>query len=416
MRELGNVGEFARRESAATDERIAPILAAQRPGYPLSTRCYSDPEIFEREAERFLLYHWHCAGHESQASEPGQFFTVEICGESVIVVRGKDRLVRALINVCRHRGSRVCGASAGKSPGGFVCPYHGWSYGLDGRLRAARQAPPDFDRAAHALKPVHLRVIEGLIFISFAQDPPALDDVEQVLRASAGVHGWGDAEVAHRETYSIRANWKLAVENYMECYHCSPAHAEYSRVHVDHRPWELNREAIERLRERSRSLGIDIRDVDHWATRARSGQEAVMTARSTLVEGAVSGSSDGAPVAPLMGQFQSYEGGVTYFDVGPTSDFLAYSDHGLIYRFVPRTVTSTDMEVIWLVRRGARAGVDYDLERLTWLWRVTSAADKRIIELNQEGINSRYYDPGAYTAMEQPYTRRFIDWLLAELA
>ena len=95
-----------------------------------------------------------------------------------------------------------------------------------------------------------------------------------------------------------------------------------------------------------------------------------------------------------MGQFKDYDGGVTFFDVGLTSDFLAYPDHGLIYRFMPRSVQSTDMEVIWLVRADARAGVDYDVERLTWLWRVTSVADKRIIELNQQGINSRYYEPG----------------------
>jgi len=128
----------------------------------------------------------------------------------------------------------------------------------------------------------------------------------------------------------------------------------------------------------------------------------------------VSGSEDGRPLAPLMGQFSDYDGGVTFFDVGLTSNFLAYPDHGLIYRFIPNTVQSTDMEVIWLVHEGARAGVDYDLERLTWLWKVTSLADKRIIELNQQGVNSRFYEPGPYTPMEQ-HTRRFVEWILAEL-
>jgi phenylpropionate dioxygenase-like ring-hydroxylating dioxygenase large terminal subunit len=100
--------------------------------------------------------------------------------------------------------------------------------------------------------------------------------------------------------------------------------------------------------------------------------------------------------------------------VGLTSNFLAYPDHGLIYRFVPQSVQRTDLEVIWLVRGDARAGIDYDLERLTWLWQVTSAADKRIIELNQQGITSRYYEPGPYAPMEQ-HTERLVEWILAEL-
>jgi len=128
----------------------------------------------------------------------------------------------------------------------------------------------------------------------------------------------------------------------------------------------------------------------------------------------VSGSEDGQPLAPLMGQFSDYDGGMTFFDVGLTSNFLAYPDHGLIYRFIPNSVQSTDMEVIWLVREDARAGSDYELERLTWLWKVTSLADKRIIELNQQGVNSRFYVPGPYTPMEQ-HTRRFVEWILAEL-
>jgi phenylpropionate dioxygenase-like ring-hydroxylating dioxygenase large terminal subunit len=106
---------------------------------------------------------------------------------------------------------------------------------------------------------------------------------------------------------------------------------------------------------------------------------------------------------------------VTFFDVGLTSDFLAYPDHGLVYRFIPRSVERTDMEVIWLVRGGARDGLDYDRERLTWLWRVTSAADKRIIELNQQGIRSRYYRGGPYSQMEC-HTQALIEWILRELA
>ena len=396
-------------------DRCARAIAAQRPGHALSREFYCDADLFEREVQQLLLRHWHCAGHQSQVREPGDFFTIDICGESLIIVCAQDRRVRALHNVCRHRGSRVCTEPAGHARGGvLVCPYHAWSYGLDGCLRGARDMPAGFDRAAYGLKPLHTKVMEGLIFVSFAATPPGLEQVEATLAGSARIYGWAQAKVAHRATYPVNANWKLAVENYMECYHCGPAHAEYSRFHLYARPAALNREADERVRQRARTLGLALEELDRWGLNARPGQEAADSVRSALADGAVSGSEDGRPLAPLMGQFPDYDGGVTFFDVGLTSSFLAYPDHGLIYRFIPRTVQRTDMEVIWLVRDDARSGVDYDLERLTWLWKVTSVADKRIIELNQQGINSRFYEPGPYSPMEQ-HTRRFVEWVLAEL-
>jgi len=399
----------------STGERCARAIAAQRPGHALSREFYCDAQLFEREVQRLILPHWHCAGHHSQVRAPGDFFTIDICGESLIVVRAQDGRVRALHNVCRHRGSRVCTEAAGHARGGvFVCPYHAWTYGLDGGLRAPRHMPPGFDRTAYSLKPLHTQVIEGLIFVSFAETPLGLEHVEAVLAGSARIYGWAQAQVAHRATYRVNANWKLALENYMECYHCGPAHAEYSKFHLYARPAALNREADERVRQRAGMLGLALAELDHWGLNARPGQEAAASLRSALADGAVSGSEDGRALAPLMGQFSDYDGGVTFFDVGMCSNFLAYPDHGLIYRFIPRSVQRTDMEVIWLVREAARSGVDYDPERLTWLWRVTSVADKRIIELNQQGINSRFYEPGPYSTMEQ-HTRQFVEWVLAAL-
>jgi Rieske 2Fe-2S family protein len=397
------------------EETVRSAIEAHRPNHALPQAFYCDPTFFECERQRLLWRHWHCVGHRSQVPEPGDFFTVDIFQESLIVVCDKEHVLHAFLNVCRHRGSRVCTERSGRArAGGFVCPYHAWTYNLDGSLRAARHMPAGFDRVSHGLNSVHLRVIEGLIFVCFADQPLGLDDVEAVLARSARVHGWNEAKVAHRESYPVRANWKLVEENYMECYHCAPAHVEYSRFHLYARPEELNREADVRLRERTRALGLDIPDIDHWAEQALPGQEAVDSLRSALADSAMSGSEDGRPLAPLMGQFSSFDGGVTFFDVGLTNHFLAYADHGLIYRFVPQTVDRTEMEVIWLVRGDAQAGIDYDIDRLTWLWKVTSDADKRIIELNQQGVNSRWYEPGPYSQMEQ-HASRFTQWILAAL-
>ncbi len=394
---------------------LAATALPPREGYSLPREFYTDPAIFEQDLERLLLRHWFCAGHISSLPNAGDYFLVELGAESVIVCRAADGAVHALLNVCRHRGSRVCVARSGTAQGGgFTCPYHAWSYGLDGRLRAARDMPASFRREQAGLKPLQLRLLEGLIFISFAATPPALDDAARALANAAGTHGWANARVAHQARFEIHANWKLALENYMECYHCQPAHPEFARRHANARPIAQAAELERSAHERSSALGIGIDNVDGYALKARPGQESVSVLRSALLPGHLTGSPDGQKVAPLMGAFPQHDGNSTYFDIGPVSDFLAYADHGVIYRFIPRAVDRTEMEVIWLVHADAVAGRDYDPARLTWLWQLTSVEDKLIIERNQEGVNSRYYEPGPYS-LQEDYTSRFVAWYLAEL-
>ena len=395
------------------DAKIDDLLARQPADCSLAQAFYGDADIFARDVERVLTRHWLCAGHASQAARPGDYFLVDMAAESVIVIRGEDGVLRGFANVCRHRGSRICSAPAGHVSF-LVCPYHAWTYGLDGGLRAARHMARDFDVAAHGLKPVHLRVIEGLVFLSLAVTPLGLERVEATLRDCCAPYGWEGARIAHRALYPIAANWKLAVENYLECYHCAPSHPEYSRLHALEQPPARIATLNARMAERSAALGIDIGAHDHWAA-GDSGEEAVFGFRYALYDGVATGSEDGCPVAPLMGRFTDYDGGATSVHLGPASFFLAYPDHGVIYRFVPRTPASSEMEVIWLVRGEARAGVDYDTGKLTWLWAVTSEADKRIIEQNQLGVNSRYYEPGPYAPMEYN-TRRYVAWYLREIA
>ena len=409
-----SVDTEARTHNGGTDSGIDALIARQPADRALEQVFYGDPDIFRRDVRRMLMRHWLCAGHESSAPSPGDYFVIELASESVIIVRGQDARLRALVNVCRHRGSRVCAAPSGHT-NMFVCPYHAWSYDLDGGLRAARHMPEGFDTSDRGLRQIHLRVIEGLVFVSFAEMPLGLAQVEQTLRSGYGPYGWAQAKVAHRERYPIEANWKLAVENYVECYHCAPAHPEYSKLHVNEQPRPRIAGLNAEMEARTAALGLDIRPADHWALLAAPGEEATYCMRYAMYGGVVTGCDDGRPVAPRMGQFKDYDGGATFIHVGPASFFLAYPDHGLIYRFVPKTPQTSEMEVIWLVRGDAREGVDYDLDRLTWLWRVTSEADKRIIEQNQLGVNSRYYEPGPYAPMESS-ARRFIAWYLREIA
>ncbi|HYC13093.1 MAG TPA: aromatic ring-hydroxylating dioxygenase subunit alpha [Stellaceae bacterium] len=390
---------------------LAALIAEQPAGHSLAQPFYRDPRFFERDIERIFMRHWLCAGHASSLPRRGDYFLAEYGAESVIVARGEDGELRALVNVCRHRGSRIC--SAPGNARSLSCPYHGWTYGLDGKLLAARHMPADFDLGSHGLRRIELRVVAGLILISFAEHPLGLALAEKTIASCFEPYGWSEARVAQRKTYGIDANWKLAVENYLECYHCSPAHPEYSRLHALEQPL-VRIEALDaRMRERSAALGLDIPTREHWDPSSR-GEEAVFGFRYPLYDEVLTGSRDGKPVAPLMGGLRDYDGGVTSVHFGPASFFIAYGDHGVIYRFVPKAVDRSELEVIWLVRGDAREGVDYDLEALTWLWEVTSVADKRIIEENQRGVNSRFYAPGAYAPME-PNARRYVAWYLDEI-
>jgi phenylpropionate dioxygenase-like ring-hydroxylating dioxygenase large terminal subunit len=403
-----------RAPATALDARLAVLRATQPEGHALLQSYYRDPAIYERDIERILLRRWLLACHASDLPDVGDYRVIEIAGESVILVRGKDSKIRGLMNVCRHRGSHVCYEKSGNAKL-FVCPYHAWSYDLDGTLKAARHVAKEIDKAAFGLKSIHAAIVEGLIFICFAEQPPALDNMMRTVRASLGRHGWADARIAHRETFTMAANWKLAVENYLECYHCLPAHPEYAKLHSNDELREKVVDMTAALAERARVHGIDIADAETWMRDPASPREDVFCLRVALYGDTVTGSQDGRALAPLMGDFSTYDGGATFVHVGPASFFLAYADHGIAYRFVPREPEVTDLEVLWLVRADAVAERDYDLDRLTWLWQVTSEEDKLIVEKAQLGVNSRYYEPGPY-APHEPRARQFAAWYLAKIA
>ena len=392
---------------------IGEIARLQKPAHSLQQALYNSQAAFERDLEFVFRRHWILAGHASMAPQPGDFFLAEAAAESIIVIRGRDGALRAFANVCRHRGSRICASSQGHASV-LVCPYHAWTYNLDGSLRSARYMPADFDKAKFGLKAVSIEVIEGLVFISLAKAPLSLEIARKAIVEAYAPYGWGSAKVAHREAYTVSANWKLAVENYLECYHCAPSHPEYSKLHALEQPLAQIVELNAAMSARTCALGLAIPEVDHRVG-SQTGQASVFTFRYALYDGVKTGSPEGKPVAPLMGDFRDYDGGVTSTHFAPSSFFIAYPDHGVIYRFIPLTASTSAMELIWLVRGDAKEGLDYDVDKLTWLWRVTTQADKRITEDNQKGVNSSFYEPGPYSPVE-PNAIRWIEWYLGEIA
>ncbi len=396
------------------DVSIDELIARQTPGYALEQRFYTDPDIYALELERIIGRNWILAGHVSELPGPGDFKVLNVANESAIIVRGSDGNINAFANVCRHRGSLVCLEAQG-STRKFSCPYHGWMYDIDGNLTAARNMPEDFDYGSHSLNRVSFGEIHGLMFICFTDSPPSLQGAIRDLAEPMAMFDFPNLKVAAYKSYDIPANWKLAIENYQECYHCATAHPDYARMHTLMLDASKRDRVQQHMLDKLESCGLRDIYIDFIDTAARDGEIGYGYSRTALFDGYLSGSREGKPVAPLLGELSDYDGGASDFSFGAFSFLLAYSDHVVAYVFTPVDLDNSKCDIYWLVRGDAEAGKDYDVDELTWLWDVTTEADKTIIVNNSKGVHSRYYKPGPFSGMERA-ERVYIEWILKELA
>ncbi len=392
------------------DHVLSTLIDTHPARTSLDRAFYTDEDIYQRDIDEVYLKSWLYAGHLSEIPAIGDWFLFEMAGESVIIVRNEDGQVSALLNVCRHRGSKICLDKRGCSRK-LVCRYHGWSYNLDGGLHSAAHMPESFDKSEVRLKKIHTEILEGMIYINFSEQPASFEPVREDLSGCLRPYRLDKAKVAHRQTYSINANWKLSVENYSECYHCAPSHPEYTRGHSLAKPDARATVMMEEVMSRAASCGLSEKAVNRIYLDEPDFGNGYAFERYPMWRDHLTGSEDGQPVAPLMGEINDYDGGATDFQVGPVSFALAYCDHVVIYRFTPVSLGKSECDITWLVNADAEEGRDYDKARLTWLWDITTLADKRIIEYNAEGVNSRFYKPGPYSKMEE-YTWKFMSWYL----
>ena len=200
-------------------------------GKTLPQDFYTDESVFSDEMKRIYFKQWLMVDHVSRIKNPGDYFVFEAEKESIIVIRGRDNEIRAFYNVCTHRGSRICLDEEG-SKKLLVCPYHAWSFSAEGDLKAARHMPDDFKLEDYGLRKCHIKIYEGLIFINLSiEDPMDFDEFMSPLKELVNFHGTGKSKIVARKKYPTDANFKLVLENFQECYHCSNAHPEFSAVH-----------------------------------------------------------------------------------------------------------------------------------------------------------------------------------------
>ncbi len=341
----------------------------------LPARYYTDPEIFRKEMEGFYFNRWICAGRDSFIPNPGDYFLREVGDESIIVVRGPAGEINAFFNVCRHRGTRLCTEAQGSLPGRRItCPYHAWSYGLDGALIGAPHAErPGFSRADYPLLSVHTEVWEGSVFLHFGT--PEQTVAEMLAPLSKKFANWrmGELRMHRRLVYDVKANWKLIVLNYNECLHCPFVHPELNPL-IDY-------------------LGADNEDPNP----AYLG--GVMFLHNGAETMSFKGNRNGRAYLPGLSEEQ--HNWAAFYSVYPNLLLSPHPDYLLTHTLWPKAADRTEIVCELHFPPDEMAKPGFHAEDASAFWDLINREDWHIAELSQAGIGSRGYLPGPYTKREE---------------
>lgn len=356
---------------------------------------YTSPAVFAAEERQVFEQMWFCVVRAGDLPEPGQFKAVRVGRESVLVVRGRDRVLRAFLNVCRHRGAVLCSQSEGRVRRNLRCPYHSWTYGLDGKLIAAPNvtaltgadgARPDPHR--YGLIPVALREWLGYAWVCLADDPPSFDD--DVVGAAA--HRLGDLraidnyridtlQLGRRVVYDVAANWKLIVENFMECYHCATIHPELTRLLPEFARGQAAQSAVGR------------------------GAEFGSGVAGFTVDG-----SAGFAALPGIGPHQDRR----YFaiTVKPTVFINLVPDHVIFHRMFPAAPDRTVVECDWLYAADAATA---DLSHSVEVFHRVNQQDFDACQRTQPAMSSRAYRAGGVLVPAEHHIAEFHQWVVTRI-
>jgi glycine betaine catabolism A len=337
----------------------------------LPQRCFISDEVLAAERERIFFTHWLCVGHQSQLANPGDYFVPQVAGESLIVVRDKAGTVRGFYNVCRHRGTRLCEQSSGRLHATIQCPYHAWTYGLDGRLIGAphMDAVEGFDKANYALHAVPLELWEGFIFVNLADDPPPLAAAFASLAGKFTHWNLPKLRCAKRIEYEVRANWKLIFQNYSECYHCPLVHPALAKL-----------------------TPYDAAENDLCEGPFLGGFMPITQGSLTI-----SGNACALPVGDIRGENQHR---VFYYSIFPNLLLSLHPDYVLVHLVWPRSPQQVTIICDWLFHPDAFSRSDFRPEDAIEFWDSTNRQDWHVCELSQQGIASRAYTSGPYSPRE----------------
>ena len=359
---------------------LSPAVAGLQPTLPSSW--YRSPQVFALEKERIFCREWISVAREEELAAPGAHRVLDILGESILVVRNREGKLRAFYNVCRHRGSRLCrdtqaapvqaALGGGIAGGRITCPYHQWTYDLDGRLIAAPYlaGEPGFDKSLFSLYPVGVETWGGFIFLNLSP-AKAVPLHEQLAGIPARLARYPLSELRIGRTirYQVEANWKVICENYNECYHCAGVHPELCAL-------------VPAFRDRGGASLDWARGIPH-----RPGAYTFTTSGVTRRRAFPGLNAD---------EQVRHKGELAYPNL-----FLSLAcDHAAVFILEPRSATRTDIACHFLFEPFEIDKPDFDHSDASEFWDLVNAQDWAICEAVQQGISARVHERGYYAPME----------------
>ena len=345
----------------------------EQPAMTLAADYYTSQSIFARERERIFAREWICVGRSEQIAAAGDFFLAQIAGESLIITRDRRGAIHALYNVCRHRGTRLCEEGAGHFNGSVQCPYHAWTYALDGELLAARNMDDvsGFDRADYPLAQAACAQFEGFIFVNLAAQPQPFAQQFSALTGRFAQWNIADLRIGKTIRYELACNWKLVFLNYSECYHCPVLHPQLDKLS----PSESGRND---LSEGAVLGGYSLLRSDVHALTA-------------------SGKTNRKPFSSLDEDNMQR---IYYYTIFPSLLLSLHPDYVMAHYVRPTSATTTAVECVWLFEPEAINDEHFDPADAVDFWDLTNRQDWHVNELTQAGIDSRAYAPGPYAHSE----------------
>jgi Rieske 2Fe-2S family protein len=370
-----------------TSTQLPESLISTRPGH-----YYTDERVFALEQAKIFEDMWFCAVRGSDIPNAGDFRTVQVGTESLLVSRSRRGEVRAFFNVCRHRGAQICTEESGSVKRAFQCPYHAWTYDLDGKLIAAPNLTkmPDIDRVEYGLRQVHLREWLGYVWVSLADDPPSFEStvMQEIVDRLGEVenldhYDLASLSVGRRIVYDVKANWKLIVENFMECYHCATIHPELTEV----------------LPEFADGLAAQV-FVNHGAEFGEG------------VQGFTVDGSEGVDAIPTLDPEQDRR----YYAVTikPQVFVNMVPDHIIFHRMFPMGPDRTVVECDWLFLPSVVES-GRDVSKSVELFHRVNSQDFEACERTQPAMSSRMYADGGVLVPSEHHIGEFHDWLRSKI-
>jgi Rieske 2Fe-2S family protein len=373
------------------------LLARTEPTLP--SAWYYDPAQYARELEAIWYRDWICVGRQEDLARPGDYVLAEIGNERLILTRDTRGHPRVFHNTCRHRGSVLCTASRGHFANNrIVCPYHSWTYSLDGELLATpnRIEVEDFRRDDYRLYEARVDSWGGFLFVNLSEAPA--EPLGDFLGTEArNVEPWPLADLVsvQRDRQTLACNWKVFWENYSECYHCPRIHPELCGLVPIYRDGVLS-----------------------YADRPSApSPSAADDPRPRVAPGMLTWTRDGQSTLPLIdGPDEASRAlGMVFASFTANLYVVAHPDYVRSVRVAPRSPESVELTVDWLLPRGVAESHPDEIEHMLELGRLVIAQDGRVCELNQQGLRSRRHRDGVLVPQEHAVWQ-FHQWVRARLS